>query len=933
MPNQAPNIRPTLFLLDGMALIYRAYYALMPLRMQTTEGFPTGAAFGFTNTLIKLIEHYSPDYIAVAFDSKEKTFRHEKYPDYKANRPLPPDDLMMQLEKIYTIVEGYGVKSLKMPSFEADDIMGTLAKKFEAVCDVFLVTPDKDFAQLVSEHIQILKPAKDNDVFERYGRKEIKEKYGVYPEQFVDMLTLMGDSSDNIPGVDGVGPKTAAALINEYGSLDALYKNLPLIKKPKLRENLLKAQAQLKLSRFLVTIKTDLDINEPLENFRQQPLATDLLIPVFEELEFKQFLLRLKRSSSLAATDADAEDTTALDDDLSFDFGANVSQDYTSQLPTPQSVGNYELINTPETFSDLLQKLSRVREFALDTETTSLDALDAELVCISFALAAREAYALDFRHTLSLTEALQRLKPILENPTVRKVGQNLKYDYLVLKNYGITLAPPYFDTMLASYVLNPDEPHNLDDMVEQYLKFRTVKYDELVGTGKAQKSIYDVPLEDLKNYACQDADMALQLKAALQEKLLLEPALQYICLNIEFPLLRILAEMEYSGITIDTSVLSEISLALDTAIQETAQAIYAAAGETFNIDSPKQIGEVLFEKMKLPAKKRTKTGYSTDVRVLEELATEFPIASKILEYRSLQKLKNTYVDTLPGLIRKKSGKVHTSFNQSVVATGRLSSSNPNLQNIPIRTELGRQIRKAFVASRSDYALLSADYSQIELRIAAELSGDETMQRAFKNGEDIHSATAKIIFETENITKDMRRKAKEVNFGVLYGIQPFGLAQRLDISQSEAKAIIENYKAKYPKIFDYLSCVLEQARTKGYVETALGRRRYFRDINHKNVSIRNAAERAAINAPIQGTAADMIKLAMIQIHECLIAKHMQSKMVLQVHDELLFDAPKSELDTLATLVKTEMIDAAVRAGLKGVPVAVEVGIGENWLAAH
>jgi DNA polymerase-1 len=937
MPNNMPYSRPTLFLLDGMALIYRAYYALMPVRMQTKAGFPTGAAFGFTNTLIKLIENYAPDYIAVAFDSKEKTFRHEKYPDYKAHRPLPPDDLLLQLEKIYGIVEGYGVKSLKIPGYEADDIMGSLAKKFEPECDIFLVTPDKDFAQLVSEHIHILKPAKDDDTFERYGRNEVKEKYGVYPEQFIDMLTLMGDSSDNIPGVDGVGPKTAAALINEYGSLDTLLKNAHLIKKAKLRENLLKAKDQLPLSRFLVTIKTDLPVEESIEEFRQKPPLTERLIPILEELEFKQFLARLKRTKSIITDDddllADAESTAYPDDDISFDFGANIGEDFARQLPTPQSVGNYMLINTPEGLSELIQKLEHAKEFALDTETTSLDALEAQLVCISFAVKAREAYAVDFRHKLSRQETLQHLKPILENPSIRKVGQNIKYDYMVLKNYGITLAPPYFDTMLASYVLNPDKPHNLDDMVAEHLKFRTVRYTELVGTGKMQKRIEEVPIEDLKNYACQDADMALQLKSALHEKLLLEPALMSICTAIEFPLLRTLAEMEYAGIAIDTSVLSELSKILDVAIQEAAQAVYAGAGESFNLDSPKQIAQVLFEKMKLPAKKRTKTGYSTDVKVLEELAEEFPIAGKILEYRSLQKLKSTYVDALPLLIHKKTGKVHTSFNQSVVATGRLSSSNPNLQNIPIRTPVGKQIRRAFVASRPDYMLLSADYSQIELRIAAELSGDETMQRAFKNGEDIHSATAKVIFETESVTAEMRRKAKEVNFGVLYGIQPFGLAQRLDISQSEAKAIIENYKAKYPKIFEFLSWVLEQARTNGYVETALGRRRYFKDITHKSAAIRNAAERAAINAPIQGTAADMIKLAMIQIDETLRSEKLESKMVLQVHDELLFDAPKSELEVLSGMVKKQMIEAAQRAGLKTVPVAVEVGIGENWLVAH
>ncbi|KER10443.1 MAG: DNA polymerase I [[Candidatus Thermochlorobacteriaceae] bacterium GBChlB] len=924
--------KPTLFLLDGMALVYRSYYALMPARMQTKTGFPTGATFGFTNTLLKLIDNYKPDYIAVAFDSKEKTFRHEKYPLYKAQRPIPPDDLIQQLEKIYAIVTGCGVKMLKMPGFEADDIMGTLAKKYEQQCNVFLVTPDKDFSQLVSESVKILKPAKEDDKFDLYGRQQIKEKYGVYPEQFVEMLTLMGDSSDNIPGAEGVGPKTAASLISEYQTIENIYKNLPLIKKPKLRQSLQDAREHLQLGKFLVTIKVDMSIETSLDELRPQSPDAETLAPIFEELEFRQFLSRLKRpvKSSIDGDAADAPEPN----DLSFDFGANVEESYEFSMPQPHTLGAYTLIDEPIAFSDFLEKLRAAKEFSFDTETTSLDALDADLVCISFSTAPREAYSIYCAgEQLTLNEIVRALKPFLENLSVRKVGQNLKYDMLVLKKYGIEVSAPIFDTMLASYVLNPDKPHNLDDMAEDLLKFRTVRYDELVGTGKSQKSIYDVPLDQLRDYACQDADIALQLKVALSAKLADEPALERICTQLEFPLVSVLADMESYGIRIDTAVLSEISKSLSEAIDAASKDIFRLADAEFNIDSPKQLGEILFDKMNIPPKKRTKTGFSTDVRVLEELAEEYPIATKILEYRSLQKLKSTYVDALPELIRVRTGKVHTSFNQSVAATGRLSSSNPNLQNIPIRTEIGREIRKAFVPSDKAHVILSADYSQIELRIAAELSGDPTMTQAFQDGDDIHAATAKLIFETNAVTKDMRRKAKEVNFGVLYGIQPFGLAQRLDISQSEAKTLIENYKAKYPKIFELTTRILEQARLKGYVETVIGRRRYFTDINSKNFSIRNAAERAAVNTPIQGTAADMIKLAMIDIAAALRQRDLRSRMMLQVHDELVFDMHISEQDILPDLVKNIMIGAAAKAGIKKIPIEVETGVGQNWLDAH
>ncbi|MFQ3597345.1 MAG: DNA polymerase I [Chloroherpetonaceae bacterium] len=919
--------KPTLYLLDAMALIYRAYFAFLPQKLTSKSGVPTGATYGFIKTLQSIIEQYKPDYLAIATDTKEKTFRHNTYVLYKANRPEPPEDLVQQIDIIYKLIDAYGVKLLKFPGFEADDVIGTLAKRYEDTCQVFMITPDKDFSQLVSESVQILKPSRDDDKFERYDREQVHARYGVYPEQFVDMLTLMGDTSDNIPGVTGVGPKTAAQLINEYGSIENLYNNIGNITKYKMKQNLLDAKEHLKIAKFLVTIKTDVPLNFSLDDFRIKPANIDVLTPMLEELQMKQFLSKLKTQQPATVGDA-----VEPDDELSFNFGANIGESVS--LTYPHTLGTYHTITTPEAFDSLLSDLRNADEFSLDTETTGLDVFKDELVCLSVAIRPHEAFCIYcLNEALPRATVLSALKPILENPAQKKIGQNFKFDYLVLKQYGIDVSPIAFDTMLASYVLNPDAAHNMTDMASRYFKYRLIEFTDLVGTGRNQISIKDVPLDKLSQYACQDADVTLQLKHHLSAELSESHALLRVFNEIEMPLLPVLGKMEWEGVKIDTAMLSDISNVLESEIASVAQRILAEAGTEFNIDSPKQLAEVLFEKMGLPAKKRTKTGFSTDVRVLEELSEEYPIATKILEYRSLQKLKSTYVDALPTMVNPKTRRVHTSFNQSVAATGRLSSTNPNLQNIPIRTEIGRQIRKAFVPSDAQRKLLSADYSQIELRIAAELSQDETMLTAFKNGDDIHSATARVIFGIDDVSKEQRRKAKEVNFGVLYGIQPFGLAQRLDIPQSEAKSLIEQYKQKYPKIFQYTQRVLESARTLGYVETLTGRRRYFPDIHSKNFSIRNAAERAAINTPIQGTAADMIKLAMIQIDRMLTERRLHSRMILQVHDELLFDMPIEEQEELSELVKSAMISGAKAVGIKDVPIVVDIGVGENWLAAH
>jgi DNA polymerase-1 len=927
MQDSGANQKPSLFLIDGMAIIFRAYYALMSARMQTKDGFPTGAIYGYLAAILKILDVYKPDYMAIAFDSKEKTFRHEKFPDYKANRPEPPEDLILQLQKIHDISSLLGIKTFKMPGYEADDIIGSLTKKFESECSCYLVTPDKDFAQLVHNDVKLLKPTKKSDAFDEFGPEEVKAQFGVYPEHFQDMLALMGDSSDNIPGVPGVGPKTAANLINQYQSIENLYQHLEE-QKPRIQKSLKENEKLLKMSSFLVKIKTDLDLDFVLDDMVLKSPELPLLLSELEALEFKTMLSKFKRLASGPGQSLTDES------DVDFEFGANSDPEYEFKAKLPQDDGKYHLVTTKAELQSLINDIQKAGKAAFDTETTSLNTLDAELVGISFSFKSKEAYFIHFpQHELEVKQIIGLLKPVFENPEIHWIGQNVKYDILVLKNYGITISSICFDTMLASYVLNPDQTHNLDDLALQWLDLTTVKYADLVGKGKSQKSIYEVEPVTLSDYGCQDADVALQLNEVFKDKLNDESRLKFICEALEFPLINVLADVEREGIKIDVSVLSDMSDSLKNDINSLTKKIYDIAGELFNLDSPKQLAEILFDKLGLPVKRKTKTGYSTDVKVLEELALDYPIAELLLEYRHLQKLKTTYIDALPKLVHPKTGRIHTSFNQHIAATGRLSSSNPNLQNIPIRTQLGKSIRKAFIANNPESKILSADYSQIELRIAAEFSEDPTMLEAFHNGEDIHLKTAQLVFNSKEVSRDMRRKAKEVNFGVLYGIMPFGLAQRLDIPQAEAKSIIDEYKAKYPKIFEYLNRMIQMAKQQGYVETAIGRRRFIKDINSKNFAVRSGAERAAINSPIQGAAADMIKMAMIDIHHEFQEKNFKSKMVLQVHDELVFNADDKEIDQITPIIKSKMIEAAKKVGVKNVPIEVEVGSGQNWLDAH
>ncbi len=911
-----PEKKPALFLLDGMALVYRAFFALQRADMRTRDGLPTGAVYGFLTTLLRIFESYSPEYLAIAFDSREKTFRHQLYPDYKANRPAPPEDLVRQLDTIFELVGAMHIPLLRQPGLEADDLIGSASRTFEESCDIFIVTPDKDMTQLIHEGVTMLKPGKSPGELTVFGPPQLKEEFGITPDQFIDFLTLTGDTSDNIPGAKGIGPKTASKLLNTFGTLEGIMENIAEIA-PKARKSLQEFLPSADLVRQLVTIRTDIDLATPLSELACNPTDGDRLLPLLQRLELKSIMQKLPLVFPDMTADPAGEDNGNEADPL-------------KRLTNE----GYRLIDSAHGLKELVATLEKLSSFAIDTETTSLDTRQAELVGISISWTPGEA---TFIHCspgqLDAETAINLLQPVLENPAILKTGQNLKYDILVLKNYGITLSPTGFDTMIASYVLNPDTSHNLDDLAARHLGIQTTSYTDLVGKGKKALPIRDVPVNDLCHYACQDADLALRLSSTLGAMLDKDEKLQWLCRTIEFPLVEVLAAMEHRGIALDTQHLEKTGEHVARELGKLTLRIAEAAGCSFNIDSPKQLAEVLFDRLGLPAKKATKTGYSTNVQVLEDLVPLHPIAEDLLEYRSLQKLRSTYIEALPKMLSPRTGRLHTSFNQHITATGRLSSSNPNLQNIPVRTELGREIRKAFIPADQNNRIFSADYSQIELRIAAEISGDPQLQNAFRNGEDIHAATARIIFSTEEVTSDMRRKAKEVNFGVLYGIQPYGLALRLGIPQKEARDIIETYKAKYPGLFIALQEAVDTAATKGYVTTLLGRKRFISDLTSRNANIRKAAERAAMNTPIQGTAADIIKYAMCTVHTAIEERSMKSTMLLQVHDELVFETTAEEEAELARLVIDKMTKAAEACGLRSVPVEVDTGSGRNWLEAH
>ncbi len=925
-----------LFLIDGMAIVYRAYFGLIRNPRINSKGENVSAVFGFINTLLDIIHTYEPTHIAVAFDTHEPTFRHIEFPEYKATRDETPEGIRTGVPHIKNLLSAFNIPILEYPGFEADDVIGTLARQAEKDgFETYMVTPDKDYAQLVDEHTYMLKPGRSGGDAELLTVAKILEQWNIGKiEQVIDILGLAGDTADNIPGVPGIGPKTAQKLIAQYGSVENLLEHTDELKgkqKEKVEEN----KTQALLSKKLVTIKCDVPVKETPDELIIGDRSDDQLKRLLTELEFKALIKRLFGESPTPASVASATASEGQGD--LFDFAAASNPEMMEPTPGFKTIKDvkhtYHLVTTSAERDALAEKLSGCYEVCFDTETTSLDVRTAELIGISFCIEPHEAWFVmlppDRDETL---KALEKFIPILNNSDVRKVGQNLKYDVSVLKWHGIEVRGELLDTMLAHYLIDPDQRHNMDHMAESLLDYSPIPITTLIGEKKStQKTLRDVDPDDLCGYGAEDADITLQLWHKLKP-MLKERGQERVFYEIETPLMPVLAQMEYNGINLDVANLETYSKKLGDKIQDLESAVYTMAGMEFNLNSPKQLGEVLFDLLKLSEKpKKTKTGqYKTDESVLSELAHEHEIVRKLLQYRSLAKLKSTYVDALPKEVLPETGRIHTTFSQAITTTGRLSSVNPNLQNIPIRTAEGREVRRAFIP-REGFTLLASDYSQIELRIMAELSGDPGLRDAFIHGEDIHTATAARVFavDKDDVTREMRSKAKMVNFGIIYGISAFGLSQRLGIPRKEAQIIIEQYRANYGGVQDYLDSTIEFAQKNEYVETITGRRRYIRDINARNQMIRSGAERNAINAPIQGTAADMIKIAMIGIQKMLEEKKTKTKLLLQVHDELVFDLALDEKDELIPLIEEKMKSAIPME----IPILVESGTGTNWLEAH
>ncbi|WP_018620085.1 DNA polymerase I [Spirosoma luteum] len=1023
-----------LFLLDALALIYRAHFAFSKSPRISSRGINTSAIFGFMNAMMEVLTKEKPTHIGVAFDSSKKTFRHEQFPMYKANRQSQPEDISVAMPYIKKIVEAMHIPMLILDGYEADDIIGTIAKKAAlADFEVYMMTPDKDYGQLVEEHIHIYKPAFMGKPAEKLGVTDILDRWQIERiDQVTDMLGLMGDSVDNIPGIPGVGEKTAQKLVADFGSVENLIARADELK-GKLKENVVNFGQQGLLSKQLATIHLDVPIPFDENHLRHTEYDKPRLAALLDELEFRQIKTRLlgagydekplpdafktgqERPASAQMNLFDSPDAPAFlpfpnmgavnpsgAEDLPFDFGsdsapekpktakktpvrvpvASASQatptQVTDTVTTDDGVGqersvvtateapdsgtpayldvypdyeldevqperrktilsvkhDYRLVDTPELRASLVHYLSLQTSICFDSETTAIDPVEADLVGLSFAYRAGEAFYVPVPENREQAQAIvDAFKPVFENPAVGKIGQNLKYDLLMLKKYGVEVAGKLFDTMIAHYLIEPEMRHNMDMMAMTYLNYSPVEIEALIGKkGKGQLTMRDVDVQKVVEYAGEDADITLQLKETFAPRLE-KDSLHKLFEQVEMPLVQVLADLELEGITIDTNALAELSATLDVDMKQVQQEIFAIAGETFNVGSPKQLGEILFDKLRLDNNaKKTKTGqYATGEEILSKLEAEHEIARKILDYRELIKLKNTYVDALPLLISKRDGRIHTSFNQAVASTGRLSSTNPNLQNIPIRTPRGQEIRKAFVPRGPEFLIMSADYSQIELRIMAAFSGDQTMLEAFNNGVDIHTQTASKVFHVglDEVTGEMRRQAKTINFGIIYGISSFGLSQRLKIPRKEAGQIIEEYFAGFPAVKAYIEQCIEKARGFGYAETILGRRRYLRDINSRNQTDRMFAERNAVNAPIQGSAADMLKIAMIRIHEFMRQERLKSKMILTVHDELVFDAHRDEIELLRTRVDDIMKNAIPM----GVRMETGIGIAENWLLAH
>ena len=925
-----------LFLLDAMALIYRAYYALNKNPRINSKGLNTSAILGFANTLFDVIKNEKPTHLGVAFDTMAPTVRHEGFAEYKAHRQETPEDLIRSIPYIQILLDAFNIPVLSVDGYEADDVIGTLAKKAEQLdFTTYLMTSDKDFGQLVSDKTLIYKPAKFGSGAEILGVKEVCEKFNISrPEQVRDLLGLWGDASDNIPGIPGVGEVTAKKLIAEFGSVESLIEKAGSIANEKLREKVIAFRDQAIMSKELATIILNVPVEFDEERLALTPPDRDKLKQILDELEFRTFAQRVFTWMSLTPTSTSTPTLTPTltSHTSSIHHPASLPDRQAGSIQTTPHI--YHLADTPEKRSALIAQLKSSGSFCFDTETTGLDPTQAELVGLSFAIRPHEAWYVPLPSNYHQAhEIVQEFKALFEDPGIGKTGQNLKFDISMLRWYDVQVRGPLFDTMIAHYLLQPDMRHNMDYLSETYLGYVPVSIESLIGKkGQAQLSMSTVDLEQIKDYAAEDADVTLQLRAVF-EPMLAETGVKELFDRIEIPLIPVLADMEAEGVKVDVGTLNEYSLELDRDIRSVEGAIYQDAGVSFNISSPKQLGEILFDRMKIAEKpKVTRTRqYSTSEDVLLKLEHKHPIIQKILEYRSLTKLKSTYVDVLPTLVAARDGRVHTSFNQAVAATGRLSSNNPNLQNIPIRTEKGREIRKAFVPRSDSFLLLSADYSQIELRIIAHISNDPAMVADFRSGADIHTATASRIYgmPVEQITRDMRRNAKTVNFGIIYGISSFGLSERLGIPRNEAAEIIRQYFEKYPGIRRYMDATIARAKETGYVETMMKRRRYLRDINSSNATVRGFAERNAINAPIQGTAADMIKIAMIRIHKELERRQMRSRMILQVHDELVFDMHLSEEEELKKIVMQGMQEALPLS----LPVVVEMSTGKNWLEAH
>ena len=923
-----------------MALIYRAYFALSKNPRITSTGFNTSAIFGFANTLLEVLRTQQPTHIAVVFDTMAPTNRHVEFESYKANRQAIPEDLAAAIPYVYKLVEGFNIPLITLDGYEADDIIGTLAKQAEAKgYTVFCMTPDKDFGQLVTENIFIYKPARLGNGAETLGVAEILEKWEVSDvKQVIDILGLWGDSVDNIPGIPGIGEKTAKSLIKQFGSMEGILANTDQLK-GKQRENLETFAEQGLISKKLATIQLDVPVELDEERLLLGQPDKDILEPLFADLEFRTLGKRVFGEEFNVSA---AQATSGTQMDLFGNAaGPGVNAGAETEYVPPAAGKNvhntphtYILADTPASQQELAALLSKQPSICFDTETTGTDANTADLVGLSFAIEPGKAWYVPAPcDREGCIDVLARFKPILEDQAIEKVGQNIKYDILLLARYGVAVSGPLFDTMLAHYLIDPDTRHGMDMLAENYLGYTPVPITELIGPkGKKQGNMQDVDIVAITEYAAEDADITLQLKTVF-DPLLEQAEANALAREVEFPLVHVLADMERSGVKVDVPVLKQLSesLATDTAVLE--KTIYDKAGVRFNIASPKQLGEVLFEKLQLdPKAKKTKTGqYKTGEDILLALAPKSDIVKDILEFRQLQKLKSTYVDALPAMINSATGRVHTSYNQAVAATGRLSSTNPNLQNIPIRTERGREVRKAFIPTDDDHVILSADYSQIELRLVAHMSGDKGMLEAFEKGLDVHRATAARVYGVplEEVTPAQRRNAKAVNFGIIYGQSAFGLSQNLGIPRTEAAQIIEQYFAQYPGIKRYMNDTINFAKEHGYVETLLKRRRYLRDINSANQTVRGFAERNAINAPIQGSAADMIKVAMIAIHEAIKKRGLRGKMTMQVHDELVFDVPKVEVAEFRKLVEEHMKNALAMS----VPIVVELGEGKNWLEAH